>query len=145
LAELIGSLFPAIQGQTPVIADIGSMPDQISLINAILSQNPWQAAIYNARDQHHGFSPRHNRKSWGPKQRSQLDWYARRRRCFDAPDGHCHASHDDTEHKMLSALPLPFALSQFRRRVRLDGYDRDRVDAQRYDDDCPKTRGAILS
>lgn len=47
LAELIGSLFPAIQGQVPVIADNGSMPDQISLINAITSQNPWPATAYN--------------------------------------------------------------------------------------------------
>jgi len=47
LAELIGSLFPAIQGQTPIIADNGSMPDQISLINAITSQNPWPATAYN--------------------------------------------------------------------------------------------------
>jgi hypothetical protein len=47
LAELIGSLFPAIQGQTPIIADSGSMPDQISLINAITSQNPWPATAYN--------------------------------------------------------------------------------------------------
>jgi hypothetical protein len=47
LAELIGSLFPAIQGQTPIIADNGSMPDQISLVNAITSQNPWPATAYN--------------------------------------------------------------------------------------------------
>lgn len=47
LANLIGALFPAIQGQVPVIADLGSMPDQTSLINAILSQNPWQATIFN--------------------------------------------------------------------------------------------------
>ena len=56
LAELIGSLFPAIQGQTPVIADNGSMPDQISLINAILAQNPWQAAIFNAATNTTGFT-----------------------------------------------------------------------------------------
>ena len=48
LAELIGSLFPAIQGQTPVIADNGSMPDQISLINALISVNPWPATAYNS-------------------------------------------------------------------------------------------------
>ena len=47
-ADVIGTLFPGIQGAVPVIADNGSMPDQISLINAILSQNPWQAAVYNA-------------------------------------------------------------------------------------------------
>jgi hypothetical protein len=56
LAELIGALFPAIQGQTPVIADNGSMPDQVSLINAILSANPWQAAIYNAAANTTGFT-----------------------------------------------------------------------------------------
>jgi hypothetical protein len=56
LAELIGSLFPAIQGQTPVIADNGSMPDQISLINAVLSINPWQAAVYNAAANTTGFT-----------------------------------------------------------------------------------------
>ena len=48
LGALIGALFPSVQGQTPVILDLGSMPDQISLINAILAQNPWQAAVYNA-------------------------------------------------------------------------------------------------
>lgn len=46
-AGAIASLFPGVQGQLPVIADNGAMPDQISLINAILSQNPWQAAIFN--------------------------------------------------------------------------------------------------
>jgi hypothetical protein len=47
LAVMIGMLFPAIQGQTPVIADNGSMPDQISLINALISVNPWPATAYN--------------------------------------------------------------------------------------------------
>jgi hypothetical protein len=47
LAELIGALFPSIQGQTPVIADLGSMPDQTSLINALISVNPWPATAYN--------------------------------------------------------------------------------------------------
>lgn len=47
LAVIIGSLFPAIQGQTPVIADLGSMPDQTSLINALISVNPWPATAYN--------------------------------------------------------------------------------------------------
>jgi hypothetical protein len=47
LAEMIGALFPAIQGATPVIADNGSMPDQISLINALISVNPWPATAYN--------------------------------------------------------------------------------------------------
>lgn len=48
LAELIGSLFPAIQGQTPVIADNGAMPDQVGLINAMISINPWPATAYNS-------------------------------------------------------------------------------------------------
>jgi hypothetical protein len=56
LAELIGSLFPAIQGQTPVIADNGSMPDQISLINALISVNPWPATAYNAAANTTGFT-----------------------------------------------------------------------------------------
>ena len=47
IAALIGKLFPAIQGQTPVIADNGSMPDQVSLINALISVNPWPATAYN--------------------------------------------------------------------------------------------------
>jgi hypothetical protein len=40
-------LFPGIAGATPVIADNGSMPDQISLINAINAQNPWPATAYS--------------------------------------------------------------------------------------------------
>lgn len=48
LAELIGKLFPAIQGALPVIPDNGSMPDQIGLINAIISANPFPATAYNA-------------------------------------------------------------------------------------------------
>jgi len=56
LAELIGSLFPAIQGQTPTLADNGSMPDQISLINALISVNPWPATSYNAATNTTGFT-----------------------------------------------------------------------------------------
>lgn len=56
LAAAIASIFPGIQGQTPVIADNGAMPDQISLINAILAINPWQAAIYNAATNTTGFT-----------------------------------------------------------------------------------------
>lgn len=56
LANLIGTLFPAIQGQMPVIVDNGSMPDQISLINAILAQNPWPAAAFNAAANTTGFT-----------------------------------------------------------------------------------------
>lgn len=47
IAALIGKLFPAIQGQTPVIPDNGSMPDQVGLINALISVNPWPATAYN--------------------------------------------------------------------------------------------------
>lgn len=48
LAKMIGAIFPSIQGQVPVIADIGAMPDQVSLINALISVNPWPATAYNA-------------------------------------------------------------------------------------------------
>jgi len=48
LARLIGLLFPAIgPGQLPNIQDLGALPDQTSLINAILGINPLQEAIYN--------------------------------------------------------------------------------------------------
>jgi hypothetical protein len=47
LAELIGSLFPSIQGALPVIPDNGALPDQVGLINAILAANPWPATTYN--------------------------------------------------------------------------------------------------
>lgn len=47
LAELIGSLFPAIAGGTPSILDLGAMPDQVSLINAFLATNPWPATSFN--------------------------------------------------------------------------------------------------
>jgi hypothetical protein len=56
LAELIGKLFPAIQGQTPVIADNGAVPDQIGLINALISVNPWPATAYNAASNTSGFT-----------------------------------------------------------------------------------------
>lgn len=47
LAELIGKLFPGIAGQTPTVQDIGSMPDQIGLITALQSINPWPATSFN--------------------------------------------------------------------------------------------------
>src|SRR5882672_969657 len=50
------AMFPSIQGQMPVIVDNGSMPDQISLINAILAQNPWQASVYNPATNTTGFT-----------------------------------------------------------------------------------------
>jgi hypothetical protein len=49
IAELIGTLFPAIgPGQTPNIPDNGAIPDQVGLVNAILGMNPLQEAVYNA-------------------------------------------------------------------------------------------------
>lgn len=56
LAELIGLLFPAIQGQTPTLSDNGSMPDQIGLINALISVNPWPATAFNAATNTTSFS-----------------------------------------------------------------------------------------
>ena len=47
LAELIGKLFPRIAGATPTVTDIGSMPDQIGLITALQSINPWPATSFN--------------------------------------------------------------------------------------------------
>lgn len=48
LAELIGSLFPGIQGQTPVITPmLGALADQTGLINALIAVNPWPATAYN--------------------------------------------------------------------------------------------------
>jgi hypothetical protein len=47
LAELIGKLFCGIQGALPSIPDNGSMPDQVGLINAIISANPFPATAYN--------------------------------------------------------------------------------------------------
>jgi len=48
LAEVIGAMFPGIQGALPVIPDNGSMPDQVGLINAIIAANPFPATAYNA-------------------------------------------------------------------------------------------------
>jgi hypothetical protein len=56
LAEVIGTLYPGIQGALPVIPDNGSMPDQIGLINALLSVNPWPATAYNAPANTAGFT-----------------------------------------------------------------------------------------
>ncbi|WP_321921706.1 hypothetical protein [Burkholderia sp. BCC1998] len=48
LARLVSLVFPAIgPGQIPSIQDVGAMPDQVSLTNAILGINPLQEAIYN--------------------------------------------------------------------------------------------------
>jgi hypothetical protein len=56
LAELIGKLFCGIQGQTPSIPDNGSMPDQVGLINALISVNPWPATAYNVAANTTGFT-----------------------------------------------------------------------------------------
>ncbi|AOI70848.1 hypothetical protein [Burkholderia ubonensis] len=49
LARLIGLIFPAIgPGQLPVVPDLGALPDQVGLVNAILGINPLQEAIYNS-------------------------------------------------------------------------------------------------
>ncbi|HHX4169117.1 MAG: hypothetical protein ACN6QT_36410 [Burkholderia contaminans] len=48
LARLIGLIFPAIgPGQLPVVPDLGALPDQVGLVNAIIGINPLQEAIYN--------------------------------------------------------------------------------------------------
>lgn len=57
LAELIGKLFPGVQGQTPVIAPmLGALADQTGLINAISSINPWPATAFNAAANTTGFT-----------------------------------------------------------------------------------------
>lgn len=57
LARLIGYIFPAVgAGNTPQIADNGSMPDQISLVNAVLGMNPFQETGYNAAANTTGFT-----------------------------------------------------------------------------------------
>ena len=56
LAELIGKLFPRIAGATPTVTDIGSMPDQIGLITALQSINPWPATSFNAATNTTGFT-----------------------------------------------------------------------------------------
>jgi hypothetical protein len=56
LADALGSLFPGIAGATPSIADLGAMPDQISLITALQSINPWPSTAYNAATNTTGFT-----------------------------------------------------------------------------------------
>lgn len=56
LADALGSLFPGIAGATPSVLDIGAMPDQIGLITALSSINPWPAAVYNAAANTTGFT-----------------------------------------------------------------------------------------
>lgn len=48
LAKSLGLIFPAIgPGQYPAIADNGSMPDQISLINGMVGLSPFQECAYH--------------------------------------------------------------------------------------------------
>lgn len=57
ISALIGALFPGIQGATPAITPyLGAMPDQIGLLTAMLSINPWQAAVFNAATNTTGFT-----------------------------------------------------------------------------------------
>lgn len=57
LAELIGALFPSIQGQTPVISPmLGALADQVGLIAAMQSVNPWPATAYNVATNTTGFT-----------------------------------------------------------------------------------------
>lgn len=57
LAEVIGMMFPGVQGQAPVISPIiGALADPSGIGQAILSINPWQATIYNAATNTTGFT-----------------------------------------------------------------------------------------
>jgi len=47
LSALIGALFPAIQGQPQSLVMNGAAVDQIGLISALLSVNPWPATAFN--------------------------------------------------------------------------------------------------
>lgn len=49
-------LFPGIAGATPTVTDLGAMPDQISLISALQSINPWPSGAYNAASNTTGFT-----------------------------------------------------------------------------------------
>jgi hypothetical protein len=56
-SRIVDSLFPGIQGVTPTITPyLGALPDQIGLLNAITSVNPWQAGVYNAAANTTGFT-----------------------------------------------------------------------------------------
>jgi hypothetical protein len=56
LSKIISSMFPGIAGATPTLTDNGAVPDQVGLINAILSINPWPTAAYNAATNTSGFT-----------------------------------------------------------------------------------------
>jgi hypothetical protein len=56
LSALIGALFPAIQGQPQSLVMNGAAVDQIGLISALLSVNPWPATAYNAATNTTGFT-----------------------------------------------------------------------------------------
>lgn len=48
LASVIGLLFPAIAGAAVTVLDVGAMPDQVSLLNALNGINPIVAGAFNA-------------------------------------------------------------------------------------------------
>lgn len=56
LAEMIGALFPSIDGGTPSLTVLGTVPDWPSLINAIAGQSPWPSGVYNAAANTTGFT-----------------------------------------------------------------------------------------
>ena len=56
LAEVIGALFPAIQGQPQSLVMNGAAVDQTGLITALLSVNPWPATAFNAATNTTGFT-----------------------------------------------------------------------------------------
>lgn len=56
IAALIGAMFPAIAGATPSVPDNGAMPDQVGLIGALQTINPWPATAYNAAANTTGFT-----------------------------------------------------------------------------------------
>jgi len=56
LSALIGALFPAIQGQPQSLVMNGAAVDQVGLISALLSVNPWPATAYNAAANTTGFT-----------------------------------------------------------------------------------------
>lgn len=56
LAEMIGSLFPGIDGGTPLLVFNGALPDQTSLVNSIAGQSPWPSTAYSAASNTTGFT-----------------------------------------------------------------------------------------
>jgi hypothetical protein len=56
MRKISNFLCPGIAGATPSVLDIGAMPDQIGLITALQSINPWPATAYNAATNTTGFT-----------------------------------------------------------------------------------------